>query len=332
MIVYISIIIFFVLWFFYRRKNLIERKYKKVKIKKLYLILLLLILIGFLLRLDYSELTGDLYYDEPIFDIRNIIFSSFSFGLILISLITISSKIRKRILIIESIVWLLKLLLFKGGYKMGFIPTVGFPIGIIVMFDFVSLLIRILIGAKLYNIKTKVFYFGLVTLIIISFKIFIPIQLCFKLNDFLHSKHAQETHLSMIGNWNGNLIYNSTSIDTLMPKQIDLDTMSLVEQMQAKDTLYIENEITICEKIELKIDSNYIVFPPNSFLSDTLIIDLQCESYGYVYGKNKINNVSFSIYIKSLSNDSLKIELIEMLKTDYILNLKKNDKLTKCHM
>ena len=323
MIAYIIITISIIVWYFYRKKNFSDKKYQKLEVQKLYIVLLALIVVGFFLRLDYSEMIGDIYFDEPIFEIRNIIFSSFSFFIILLSWKSNSLKTKRNLFFIEFSVWLLKLLFFKGGYTMGFTPTVGYPVGLIVVFDFLSLLTRLWIGTKLLDIKTRIFNIGIIAFVFISFKIFIPIQLCFNLNDLLNTKKAQETHELMIGNWKGSLIQNVINFDTVQPVKNALDSNSLIAILNQDKPEIIEKQKTISIDIRLKIDSNTIIFKPNLFITDTLLLEMYSKTYGTIYDTTNLNMTSYEIYIESITPDSLKFEIQDMIKPIYILKLKK---------
>ncbi len=206
---------------------------------------------------------------------------------------------------------------------MGFTPTVGYPVGLIVVFDFLSLLTRLWIGSKLLDIKTRIFNIGIMAFVFISFKIFIPIQLCFKLNDLLNTKKAQETHELMIGNWKGSLIQNVINFDTVQPVKNALDSNSLIAILNQDKPEIIEKQKTISIDIRLKIDSNTIIFKPNLFITDTLLLEMYSKTYGTIYDTTNLNMTIYEIYIESITPDSLKFEIQDMIKPIYILKLKK---------
>lgn len=127
------------------------------------------IIFGFLVRLDYSNAWGCIIRLEPIFEAKNILFSTISFSLIFWAFKTESAKLKKKLLGIELVYWIAKLIIFKGGYV---VSIVGEPSVTIVIYDLVAIMARLFILSQILRISRFRFAkIGIVALLILGIKI-----------------------------------------------------------------------------------------------------------------------------------------------------------------
>ncbi len=99
------------------------------------------ILVGFIFQLDYSESSGCLVGFDTNAIKKSFSFGAISFLLILIAYFNRDNQLGKMLIIIESLIWLSKLMLLKGGYAIGFggVPGIAF-----VFYDLVAIISRLL--------------------------------------------------------------------------------------------------------------------------------------------------------------------------------------------
>lgn len=131
--------------------------------------LILWTLFGFVFVLDNSTAWGCLSGTEETFSFENIVYSGLSVLFITIGFI---SSARKGLIILfgELIFWTIKLMAPKGGYAIG---LGGTPDEIIVMFDSVALILRLLlIQSRIDFVLTKKAYLLLpVSFLLMTLKI-----------------------------------------------------------------------------------------------------------------------------------------------------------------
>lgn len=147
--------------------------------------------IGFFLGLDYTETEGCMILSESIFLPKRVLFSTISLGLILASILVNRPSVKFGLCLLELIYWTLKLILFKGGYALGF---GGDPLFSVVLYDFIGALIRLLILNKSLSIarNSLLIVIGL-SYIIVSVKI-----LCFPMSNYYEYKNSSEEFLKQI--------------------------------------------------------------------------------------------------------------------------------------
>jgi len=131
--------------------------------------LLIWVIFGFVTRLDYSNAWGCIIGLEPILEPRNILFSTISFVLIFWAFKTENKKVRKSLLGIELVYWIAKLIIFKGGYVVGFGGT---PNITIVFYDLVTIMARLFILSQILEIEQSKFVkIGIVALLVLGIKV-----------------------------------------------------------------------------------------------------------------------------------------------------------------
>ena len=137
--------------------------------KNSFLFLLGWITLGFIAKLDYSDAWGCIIIIKPILEPRNILFSIISFGLIFLAFNTKNQKLKKILSFTELIYWITKLVIFKGGYAVGF---GGIPDITIVFYDLVSILLRFFLIFQIIKVdRFKFLKIALLSLLVLGIKI-----------------------------------------------------------------------------------------------------------------------------------------------------------------
>lgn len=138
-----------------------------------YYLLISLLVIGFFSRLDYSDRFGCIVFAEPIFEFKNILFSTISIILVLLSLLIKKREVKLTLIFCELLFWIFKLSFFKGGYVVGVLGTAD---PIISLFDTTTLALRLIIINSLLKTSINQIYILICTLIVMSMKIhFFPL-------------------------------------------------------------------------------------------------------------------------------------------------------------
>ena len=129
-----------------------------------------LLIVGFLLRLDYSDRFGCIRFAEPIFELKNVLFSAISVTLILLSFFSKKRTIKFTFISLELLFWTAKLFLFKGGYVVNYFGTADLYIS---LYDTATLALRLFIINSLLKTNINQIYVLICTIIIMSIKIYI---------------------------------------------------------------------------------------------------------------------------------------------------------------
>ncbi len=273
-----SILLFTVLFLFHKKigKN---NKWFPINDNNIFKLLLALTLIGFLFRLDYTQAGGCIVFHEPILENQNILYSSISFILLLSGLLSNRKSIKIFLLSTETIYWIAKLMIVKGGYAIGF---GGATDGLIVLFDLGSIVLRLYLIFSLLSIKRfKYIKVGIIAMLVMFIKISF-----FKLPyiEVYRYKHAREKGKEMrkelIGVWNGRV------------EKLDTDSL------QIRDT------------ITLIIDSTKIQFESSVGLSGDYFINFESTEYGSIY--NSIDSTHYFFNVDSSAQDYLYFEVSKM--------------------
>jgi hypothetical protein len=133
--------------------------------KGTYFLLLSWSILGFLLRLDFTENFGCIVYHEPIFAFNNVIFSAIAAGLFSLGFYVKSKRLGVALLFIELLIWLYKLFLIKGGYAVGY---GGIPSSAVVTFDFIAITLRISLLKQLIAPKLKFYWVFLLAFVVMA--------------------------------------------------------------------------------------------------------------------------------------------------------------------
>jgi len=262
-----------------------------------YRVLLGLLVLGFLLKLDYTNRLGCLVGGESVFDTKNILFSTISISLILSSFLLKNKFLKLSLVIVELLFWTFKLFYFKAGYV---VSIAGIPDPAISFFDTLTLFLRLFIIIKLLQVNFKTIYLVFITLSIIAIKVFAyPIPMTMIIEEQESLKRSEITIQKLQGTWTGIYEYDSISIN---------------------DPIHI-------------IDTSTIVFKDNSIeLFDFRGIDsLQLNyQFDYEFGGSMNNKKQddwgnyYDFWISSINADSLKIDLTQSLDY-YRFKLKKSN-------
>lgn len=256
-------IVFTLIYFYLKNKNLLKYNFEKYfyNYKLLYTVLIFSVVIGFLLKLDFSENFGYFVHHIELFNLFNVLSSSISFAIIGIIYFVKSKKIKLAFHLIELVYWLLKLIIFKVGYAVGY---AGMADTFIVTYDFLNLFLRLLLIRNLM-FKLRTFLVAVISLIIMIFKIFVfsyPISMNLEAKK---SKERLEVTIQKIqGNWEGQIIWRHLVVDTVFLKEHLIDTypknelLELIEDESTNEEEY--NIIRVVEEeaynVEISIDSN----------------------------------------------------------------------------
>ena len=258
-----------------------------------YLLLLGLLILGFFARLDYTDSWGCIIGEEPIFEFKNIIFSTISISLILLSYLTRNKALKLSFVIAELLFWTFKLFYYKGGYV---VSIAAVPDPIISFFDTTTLSLRLFIIFGLLRPEIKIKFVLITTLVIMAIKVFLfPTQLIMQVKEKESLNRSEQTKQKLSGNWIGIYEYDSTYMS---------------------ETKHI-------------VDSTFIEFNTNSIIlvnfKNVDRIQLNME-FQYEYGgflSNEIKddwNNYYDFRIKKITTDSLDIILTQSLE-NYNLKL-----------
>ena len=186
---------------------LISKKSEKVRFWKEkiiqqplnYYLLLGLLVVGFIFRLDYTDRFGCIRFAEPIFELRNILFSATSITLVLLSFFSKKRTSKLTFISLELLFWVSKLFLFKGGYSVGIVFT---PDPIISLYDTTTLALRFFIINSLLKTSIRKRYILICTIIIMSIKIFVfPLPYSFIVARRSAQIVRENTEIFLRGKW-----------------------------------------------------------------------------------------------------------------------------------
>ena len=199
------LIIFFsakrVVWISDWNKKIISYPYN-------YLLLLGLLILGFFTRLDYTNRLGCITGSEPIFEFKNIVFSTISVSLILLSYLTRNKALKLSFVIAELLFWTFKLFYYKGGYV---VSIAAAPDPLISFYDTTTLSLRLFIIFGLFRPGIKTKFVLITTLVIMAIKVFLfPTQLIMQVKEKESLKRSEQTKQKLFGSWIGIYEYDST--------------------------------------------------------------------------------------------------------------------------
>ena len=135
-----------------------------------YYLLIGLLLIGFFFRLDYSNRFGCIIFEEPIFELKNILFSTISITLVLLSFFFKKRMIKLAFISLELLFWIAKLFLFKGGYVVSIMAAAD---PLISFYDTATLALRFFTVISLLKININQIFVLICTIIVMCIKIHI---------------------------------------------------------------------------------------------------------------------------------------------------------------
>lgn len=332
MIVYILIIILFSLSFFpkirnHNRLGIINNKLNDFKVTNS--ILLIWIVFGFLTRFDFNQMWGCVINLGKVLDYNNIGFLTLSFALILTARFIKNKSVINILLLVELGIWLIRYIYYKGGYATGL--TGRHPLGIIVLYDSVAIILRLINIKSNSRLKQfKISWILAISIILISIKIFffsMPHDLFWETKRI--QKKTEYTKDLLIGKWTGYVEYDSTWIDTL--KIYKLDTISEEQKNTfdfGADMISIDSthKYVLLNRQKSMLKRTNIEFSSNMIIK-TNMINCSMDFYHYNWG-DLIQNDS-SVYgdfkIRNICQDSLEIILSEGYTNHYKYKLYKNN-------
>ena len=250
------------------------------------------LILGFFLRLDYSDNWGCVVGLEPFWESRNILFSAISIGLIYWAFKTENQNLKKILCLTELVYWISKLMIFKGGYVVGF---GGGSDPVIVFYDLVAAHLRLYIISQIINVqRLKFFKIAIVALIIMGIKIEMfstPPFMVYKENQAI--ERAKEIRKEIIGEWKGN--YQKLEYE----------------------------EILKSDEVKIRIDSDSIFITDVEGLESEYKLILEYSGYGIIY---KEGFRSFEVSIENHESNSMTIRLDDF-ENIYKLKLKKENEI-----
>jgi hypothetical protein len=195
-----------------------------------------LIIIGFFFRLDYSDRFGCFIFDEPIFELKNVLFSAISTILILLSFFSKKRTIKITFISLELLFWIAKLFLFKGGYIVGYMAAAD---PLISFYDTAALALRVSIIISLLNVNIKQIYILIFTIIttisIMSIKIHIfPLHHSFYVQMRKSELESENTkNFLMKGEW----VENNNTTEKI--RVIFFPENAVIFNLQNNDSLFL---------------------------------------------------------------------------------------------
>jgi hypothetical protein len=250
------------------------------------------LILGFFLRLDYSDNWGCVVGIAPFWELRNILFSAISIGLIYWAFKTENQNLKKILCLTELTFWISKLIIFKGGYVVGFGGT---PDISIVFYDLVSAIARLFILSQIINIQSfKSFKIAFVALLIMGIKIEVfstPIYMVYEENQSIEK--AKEIRQEIIGTWKGD--YQKLEYEKILKSDI----------------------------AKIKIDSNSIFLTNIEGLESEYKLILEYSGYGRIY---KEGVRSFEVSIEEYKTNSMMLRLDDF-DNIYKFKLKKENEI-----
>lgn len=136
--------------------------------KTTFVALIFWIVFGFFTQLDYNQDWGCIGGGGYIFSNSNMFYSGIALALVNIGFFSSNKNLKIIILIVELLFWLSKLFLVKGGYAVG---IGGVPSSDVVLFDMISISLRILLVKQLFKLPINALFVSIVSFIIMAIKI-----------------------------------------------------------------------------------------------------------------------------------------------------------------
>ena len=197
----IFLILIAVIWLISKKSEKVRLWKEKIIRQPLnYYLLMGLLVVGFIFRLDYTANSfGCFVFTEPVFELRNILFSATSITLVLLSFFSKKRAVKLTFISLELLFWVSKLFLFKGGYVVGFLNTAD---PLVSFYDTTVLTLRLFIVSSLLKVNIKQIYILICTIIVMSVKIFIfPLPYSFIVAEKRAQIASENTQNFLRGKW-----------------------------------------------------------------------------------------------------------------------------------
>lgn len=245
-----------------------------------------MVVVGSILGIENSQEFGCIMGLEML-SVGNLIFLLLSSSLLYTAIKSNNSKLAIKVLVLETTIWIVKYILYKGGYITGFGGTAN-PINVV--YDFISIGLRIwilLILTKKIKYKIAISVLTSILLVVLKINLF-ALPWYTKYMWELEDKQTEQQKIELIGKYTGTIRKLSN------------------------------NKI---EQIELKIDTAKLEFldgePFN--LEQEYFFNLNYPNIG---GIRTDKGMIYDLYIDKLDKDSLIFHLEDMSKKEYLLSLK----------
>jgi hypothetical protein len=232
-------------------------------------ILIAWILFGFFFNLDYNDRWGCIVTRQAIFSKYNIVFSLTALILTIIARKSSKTMIKKSIHIVELTFWITRLMIFKGGYAVGYAAS---PAEMIVTYDFLALLLRLIV-IRNTGIKIRSLYLSTITLCVILIKIFVfPTQQTINWEYEESLENSKLTIEDMQGLWNGLIIKEEYINDTITGDIDSVEAKNKLIYMISRDTLIDRKLVKHYDSVNILVDSNKIKISQNNIQKTYLMI------------------------------------------------------------
>ena len=190
-------------------------------------------------------------------------------------------KMKKTLLGMELVYWIAKLIIFKGGYVVGYGGT---PDITIVFYDLVATMARLFILSQILRVNQYKFAkIGIVALLVLGIKISIfatPISMVYEERQAYEA--AKEIRKELIGNWNGKVVKSE------------------------------DEEIKFEENVNIRIDSLNIYMDSIAGLERKYSFILEYPEYGLLSKTGEYHDYSLSI--EKQDEDSLVMTIDDVFK------------------
>jgi len=224
------------------------------------------ICIGFAFGLDQDESCGCRLQSRSIGELAYIAYSSLSMLLVISTFVW--TKKRRFLIVLETLLWLLKLIFLKSGYSVGITGEANLSI---LFYDYIGLLIRLGLIVFLFQfswIKTSYLPFLVAIIIDVKSSIF-PCQ-----NDIIQQKIFSPILSNRIitklnGNWTGTANWDILITERTQMKDEESTFDQSKASLQKNDSVYVPTNISLTVsktqrivarscKLQIQIDRNSI--------------------------------------------------------------------------
>lgn len=259
---------------------------KSISVEAIIKFLIGMVIVGSVIGIENSQSFGCVIGLEML-SISNLFFLIISSTLLFFALKSNSQKRVSALIAIEFSIWILKYLIYKGGYITGYGGT---PNPINVTYDFIAITLRFLLLFKIVSqIKRKWIYAILISVIMVTVKVNLFALPWFtkKLWE-IEDKNADKQRTEIIGEYIGNI------------------------------TQLSDNQTS---RIEIKIDTSQLKIrnAPPFELKKEYLFEIDYPNTGYI-GTNE--GLVYDVKIENIKDDSLVFYLEDMLNKVYLVKLK----------
>ena len=243
-----------------------------------YYLLTGLLIAGFFFRLDYSDRFGCIIFAEPVFELKNILFSTISITLVLLSFFPEKRTIKLTFISLELLFWIAKLFLFKGGYVTGIAGTADLEIS---LFDTATLALRLFIINSLLKTNVNQIYVLICTIIIMLIKIHIfPVPYASYVKERTWKMESENTkNFLTSGEWIENKDTTERIRIVFFPEKVVLYNFQNNDSLPFHDVYWFKGEVFLESWENAKHDLCVFEFQENG--KDTLNVNFKYNDEDY---------------------------------------------------